>query len=77
MSLNNQATSFPFKKYIYFILAESGLSCDMQDLHCIIWDILSQGIDSLVVECGLSRVITSLNPCLTTLAKCSSQNPTD
>ena len=77
MSLNNQATSFPFKKYIYFILAESGLSCDMQDLHCIVWDILSQGIDSLVVACRLSRVITSLNPCPTTLAICSSQNPTD
>ena len=75
--LNNQATSFLFKKYVYFILAASSLSCGMQDLHCITWDILSQGMDSLVVVRGLSRVNTAFNPCPTTLAKYCSQNPTD
>lgn len=38
---------FRKKKVIY--LAGSGLSCKMQDLRCIMWDLSSQHPDSLVV----------------------------
>ena len=38
---------FRKKKSIY--LAGSGLSCKMQDLRCIMWDLSSQHTDSLVV----------------------------
>jgi len=39
---------------IFIYLAVSGLSCGMQDLHCIMWNLLLQLSDSLVVMCRLS-----------------------
>ena len=39
---------------IFVYLAVSGLSCGMQDLHCLMWNLLLQLTDSLVVMCRLS-----------------------
>ena len=41
------------KKKVFIYL---GLSCRTQDLHCIMWDLLFQLTDFLVVGCGLQSI---------------------
>ena len=41
----------PINTYIY--MAASGLSTGMQYFHCVMWDLLLQHTDSLVVAWGL------------------------
>ena len=44
-----------FKLFSLFIyLAASGLSCSMQDVCCILWDLLFWHLGSLVVVYGLT-----------------------
>ena len=45
-----------FLKIFIFYLTPSGLSCGLQDLHCVMWDLLLWLVDSLIVACGLQSV---------------------
>ena len=40
--------------FLNIYLAVLCLSCSMRDLHCILWNLLLQLTDSLVVRCRLS-----------------------
>ena len=52
-------TSFSFYQlYLFIYLASLGLSCDTQDLHCIMQDLLLPSTDLLVMACRLQHLHT-------------------